>query len=291
MIAYRSALIPRRLSCPKRFPVKGLIFFLISFRINCIAYAEFPDRLKHADVTPAHKKNKACDKTNYRPVSILTNISEIYEKWLYNQLSKYFDNLLITTQCGFRKGFSLQYCLLVILEKFKKTINRGNQFGVLLIVLPKAFDGIDHKLLIVKFYGWGVSSFALNVIFSYRKHRTQRTKINDCFSARFNIKYSVPQGSILCPLSFNINMTNLFYECEENNNENYSDDTAPYSCTTHIPAVISELQAITTKVFHCFGNYLMKADPSKCYILLNTKSPEVVSIDGTQITSSIAETL
>ena len=129
MIAYRSALIPRRLSCPKRFPVKGLIFFLISFRTNCVAYAEFPDGLKHADVTPAHKKNKACGKTNYRPVSILTNISEIYEKWLYNQLSKYFDNLLVTTQCGFRKGFSLQYCLLVILEKFKKTINRGNQFG------------------------------------------------------------------------------------------------------------------------------------------------------------------
>ena len=86
-------------------------------------------------------------------------------------------------------------------------------------------------------------------------------------------------------------MTILFYECEENDNENYSDDTAPYSCTTHIPSVISELQAISTKVFHCFGNYLMNADPSKCYILLNTKSPEVVSIDGTQITSSIAETV
>ena len=77
----------------------------------CIAYGGSPDELKHADVIPVHKKNEKCNKTNYRPVSILTNISKIYEKLLYNQLSKYFDNLLATNQCGFRKGFSSQYCL------------------------------------------------------------------------------------------------------------------------------------------------------------------------------------
>ena len=70
----------------------------------CIAYGEYPDDLKHADVIPIHKKNKKCDKTNYRPVSILDN-----------QLSKYFDSLLVTNQCRFRKGFSSQYCLLVML--------------------------------------------------------------------------------------------------------------------------------------------------------------------------------
>ena len=72
----------------------------------CIANSEFPDELKHADVIPVHKKNEKCNKTNYRPVSILTNISKIYEKLLDDQLSKYFDSLLATNQCGFRKGFS-----------------------------------------------------------------------------------------------------------------------------------------------------------------------------------------
>ena len=67
----------------------------------CIANGEFPDELKHADVIPVHKKNEKCNKTNYRPVSILTNISKIYEKLLYNQLSKYFYSLLATNQCGF----------------------------------------------------------------------------------------------------------------------------------------------------------------------------------------------
>ena len=71
---------------------------------------------------------------------------------MYNQFSKYFDSLLAPNQCGFRKGFSSQYCLLVMLEKFKEAIDRGNQFGALLTDLSKAFDCIDHKLLIAKVY-------------------------------------------------------------------------------------------------------------------------------------------
>ena len=233
----------------------------------CIAYGEFPDELKHADVIPVHKKNEKCNKANYRPVGILINISKIYEKLLYNQLSKYFDSLLAANQCGFRKGFSSQYCLLVMLEKFKEAIDRGNQFGALLTDLSKAFDCIDHKLLIAKLYEYGVSSSALNIISSYLKHRTQRTKINDCFSTRSNIEYGVPQGSILGPLLFNINMIHLLYECEKNDIANYADDTAPYSCGTDIPSVISELQRISTEAFNWFGNNHMKANPGKCHQL------------------------
>ena len=105
----------------------------------CIAYGEFPDELKHADVIPVHKKNEKCDKTNYRPVSILTKISKIYEKLVYNQLSKYFDSLLATNQCRFRKGFSSQQ-VLVMLEKFNEAIDRGNKFG--------NFEPTFQKLLI-----------------------------------------------------------------------------------------------------------------------------------------------
>ena len=135
------------------------------------------------------------------------------------------------------------------------------------------------------------SSSSLIIISSYLKHKTQWTKINDCFSTRSNIEDGVPQGSILGPLLFNINMIDLFYECEENDIANYADDTTPYSCGTDIPTVISELQDISTKVFNWFGNNHMKANPGKCHLLLSTKSPEVVSIDGIQITSSTAETL
>ena len=79
--------------------------FITDHFIYCIAYGEFPDELKHA-VIPVLKKSEKCNKTNYRPVIILNNISKSYEKFLCNQLPKYFDSLLATNQCGFRKGFS-----------------------------------------------------------------------------------------------------------------------------------------------------------------------------------------
>ena len=252
--------------------------FITDYFTYCIACSEFPDELKHA-VIPVHKKNEKCNKTNYRPVSILTNISKIYEKLLYDQLSKYFDSLLATNQCGFRKGFSSQYCLLVMLEKFKKAIDRGNQSGALLTDLSKAFYCIDHKRLITKLYEYGVSSSVLNIISSYLKHRTQRSKISDCFSTRSSIEYGVPQGSVLGPLLFNINMIDLFYECEESDIANYADDTTPYSSGADIPAVISELQDVSAKVFNWFCNNHMKVSPGKCHLLLSTKSSEVVSID------------
>ena len=86
-------------------------------------------------------------------------------------------------------------------------------------------------------------------------------------------------------------MIDLFYECEENDIANFADVTTPYSFGTDIPTVISELQDISTNVFNCFDDNHMKANPGKCHVLLSTKSPDVVSIDGIQITSSTAETL
>ena len=141
-----------------------------------------------------------------------------------------------------------------MLEKFKEAIDRGNQFGALLTDLSKAFDCIDHKLLIAKLSEYGVSSSALNVISSYLKHRTQRTKINDCFRTRSNIEYGVPQGSVLDPLLFNVNITGLFYECVENDIANYADNTTPYSCGSDILTVIPQLKDISTKVSNWFGN-------------------------------------
>ena len=93
------------------------------------------------------------------------------------------------------------------------------------------------------------------------------------------------------PPLFSINIIDLFYEWEEKDIANYADDTTPYSYGTVISTVISELQGMSTKVFNGSGNNHMKANPGKCHLLLSTKSPEVVSIDGIQITSSTAETL
>ena len=106
----------------------------------CIDKGEFPNDLKHADIVPVYKKNNKCEKENYRPVSILSNLSKIYEKLMYSQIYDYFDNILFPSQCGFRIGYSTQHCLLVMLEIFKEAIDRGKDFGALLTDLSKAFE-------------------------------------------------------------------------------------------------------------------------------------------------------
>ena len=143
----------------------------------CIDKGKFPNNLKYANIVPVDKKNK-CEKENYRCVSILPNLSKIYEKLIYNQLYKCFDNILFPSQYGFRKGYSTQHCLLVLIEKFKETIDRGNEFGALLTKLFKVFDYINHPLFIAKLYNYGASPLSINMIFSYLSNRTYRNKMN-----------------------------------------------------------------------------------------------------------------
>ena len=124
-------------------------FVCASFN-SSINTSKFPENLKLADITPAYKKGKKDIKGNYRPVSILPNLSKIFEKQIFKQMSHFFENILSKYQCGFRKGFSTQRCLLAMLEKWKRSVDNGKAFGALLTDLSKAFDCLDHELLIAK---------------------------------------------------------------------------------------------------------------------------------------------
>ena len=103
-----------------------------------------------ADVTPLHKKGKKDLKENYRPVSILPIFLKVFERSMFAQMSSFFVNFLSKQQCGFRKGYSIQQCILALLEKWKRAVDSGQMFGALLTVLSKPFDCLDHKLLFAK---------------------------------------------------------------------------------------------------------------------------------------------
>ena len=98
---------------------------------------------------------------------------------------------LFPSQCDFRKGYSVQHCLLVMIEKFKEAIDRGNEFGALLTDLSEAFVDTNHPLLVAKLHNYGVPPLSINMIFSYLSNRTHRTRINECFSERSRIEHGV----------------------------------------------------------------------------------------------------
>ena len=121
--------------------------------------------------------------------------------------------------------------------------------------------------------------------------RTRRIKVNNSFSRRSSIEYSVPQGSVLGPLLFNIDLIASIYECEDSNIANYADDTTPYVCIENIRAVISELQSLAFRLFKWFENSHMKANPGKSHILLSNKETKKVKINNVVLTSSVEEKL
>ena len=150
------------------------------------------------------KKVKKDIKGNYRPVSILPNLSKIFEKCMSEQMSQFFENIFSKYQCGFRKGFSTQQCLLAMIEKWKRSVDNSKMFGALLTNSSKAFDCLDHELFIAKLSAYGFSLTALKLVHNYLSNRKQRTKINSTYSSLLEIIFGAPQGSILGPLLFNI---------------------------------------------------------------------------------------
>ena len=116
----------------------------------CLKKGEFPCVFKHTDVVPVHKKEINCDKANYRPVNILPNLSNIYEKLMHQQLYEHFNSILSSKQCGFQNGYSVQHCLIVMLEKVKESRDEGEELGAFFTDLSKAFDCIDLNVLIIK---------------------------------------------------------------------------------------------------------------------------------------------
>ena len=111
---------------------------------QCISKSVFPSDLKLADVTPVYKKKSKNSKDNYRPVSILSNISKIYERCIYDQIQLFFDSVLSKYQCEFRRGYNPQHCLVSLIEKWKKSVDNGGAFGALLTDLSKAFYCLPH---------------------------------------------------------------------------------------------------------------------------------------------------
>ena len=185
-----------------------------------ISSSKFP---KETEGIPVYKKKSKLSKENYRSISILPNISKVYERCLYDQMSKYFETRFSKFQCDFRKGYIVQHCLLAMIEKWKTAVDNGGVFAALLTDLSKAFDCIPHDLIIAKLAAYGFDTNALKLIHNYLSNRKQRVKINSVYSIWKDISYGVPQGSILGPLLFNIHLCDLLYFLENTDIASYAD--------------------------------------------------------------------
>ncbi|XP_057312173.1 uncharacterized protein LOC130653672 [Hydractinia symbiolongicarpus] len=161
---------------------------------SCITDGIFPSVLKLSEVIPVFKKGANSRKENYRPISILNSFSKILERLLFNQISSYFQPIFSSLLCGFRSKYSTQNALFRLIGKWHQCLDKSGVVGTVLMDLSKAFDSIDHGLLISKLAAYGFDRKSLYLMKSYFSGRFQRTKICSSFSEWLSIVFGVPQA-------------------------------------------------------------------------------------------------
>ena len=188
----------------------------------------FPDDLKIGKVSPAHKSGDRDDLNNYRPISVLPTIARVFERLLYNQMYTYLTEhrLLGQQQFGFRSIHSTALALGKSTNQWLMNINDGKLNSVVFLDIKKAFDTVDHRILLQKLSCYGIIGDSLKLIESYLKDRTQCCSVNGQLSSMECVVCGVPQGSIIGPLLFIIYMNDLPQYVSDVDITMFADDTS-----------------------------------------------------------------
>ena len=244
------------------------ISYLTNTINDCIRNGFFPQELKLAVVSPLFKKKDNLDKENYRPVSVLTHLSKVFERILYKQIDFFMAPKFSRFLCGFRKNHNSQYSLLKMIETWKNNLDQGKIIGAIFMDLSKAFDTIDHGLLLAKLEAYGFSENAASLLQSYVCNRYQKVCINGTFSESKQISAGVPQGSILGPLLFNIFLNDIFWHMTNSNISNYADDNTLYSMGHDLALIKKQLEDDFSNILKWFYENHMVLNSGKCHYMI-----------------------
>ena len=187
----------------------------------------YPSKLKFAKVIPVHKGNDELIPTNYRPISLLSIFNRILEKLVCIRIKNFLDkyNILFRSQYGFREKHSTQHAILDIVNQIQTNMDNNLFSCGIFIDLQKAFDTVNHAILVKKLHFYGIRGVVNDWFLSYLSNRTQTVQIGDSISDKCNVLTGIPQGSVLGPLLFILYINDIYTSSSKLKFYLFADDT------------------------------------------------------------------
>ena len=259
-----------------KFSITAIVKPLVHIINNSLTYGIFPEKqLKQALVIPVYKKGDETQIENYRPISLLSCFSKIFEKVMSNRITEHMleNNLINNNQHGYLKGRSTQTALFQFTENIIKSLENKQLPIGLFLDLSKAYDTLNYTILTRKLELYGIRGIVLKWVISYLTHRKQKVVIghgvNRVSSEYLEVTLGVPQGSVIGPLLF-ILYTNDITELCDNSCviTNYADDTNLLLTASSLPTLIDNTKLVMSKASDWFTKNKLILNSSKTNIVL-----------------------
>ena len=263
---------------------RSVISYPLSSILNSsISSAIFPAPWKCAWVKPLHKGGDRVSPSNYRPISLLPVCSKLLEKCVQQQLSSHFleNDLLFPFQSGFRPTHSTQTLLLHCLDEWYKALDRKQYIGVVFLDITKAFDTVDHYMLLSKLSQLGLSPSAASWFKSYLSHRSQVTRVDDSYSSPGFPTSGVPQGSVLGPSLFSAFINDLPSVLPPDSVVLFADDTAIYIINSNLSSLNASLQKCldAANLWMARNGLRLNENKTKCMLIHSSKAKAESGLD------------